>query len=74
MPNIWCVRGRSTGSCSYWHRLDNPQLGGMVFCVVQESSPALVWTNQAELPIGLVQGDPQGPDLDQLYDWWKKHR
>lgn len=56
-----------------WHRPDNPQLAGMVFCAVQDSSPALVWTNEAELMIGLIQGDPAGPNLDQLHGWWKKH-
>jgi serine/threonine kinase PknH len=57
-----------------WHHADSPQIGGMAFCAVQESNPSLVWTNEAQLMIGLVQGDPQGPSLEQLDAWWKKHR
>jgi serine/threonine protein kinase len=57
-----------------WHHADSPQIGGMAFCAVQESNPSLVWTNEAQLVIGLVQGDPQGPSLEQLDAWWKKHR
>ncbi len=57
-----------------WHHADSPQIGGMAFCAVQESSPSLVWTTEAQLMIALVQGDPQGPTLDQLDAWWKKHR
>lgn len=56
-----------------WHRPESPQVGGMVFCAVQESSPTVVWTNEAQLMIFLAQGDPEGPNLDQLYAWWKKH-
>ncbi|WP_454560708.1 hypothetical protein [Mycobacterium haemophilum] len=55
------------------HRPDNPQLSGMVFCAVQASSPALVWTNEAKPTIGLVQGDPARPNLDQLHGWREKH-
>lgn len=46
----------------------------MVFCAVPESSPTATWTNEAQLMICLVQGYPQGPNLDQQYAWWKKHR
>jgi serine/threonine-protein kinase len=71
--DIMVVCPGETKSPSDWHRPDNPQVGGMVFCAVQESSPTVVWTNEAQLMICLVQGDPQGPNLDQLYGWWKKH-
>ena len=57
-----------------WHHADSPQIGGMAFCAVQDSSPSMVWTNEAQLMIALVQGDPQGPSLEQLDSWWKKHR
>ncbi|OSC42227.1 serine/threonine-protein kinase [Mycobacterium decipiens] len=63
-----------TKSPTSWQHPDSPQVGGMVFCAVQESSPTVVWTNEAQLMISLVQGDPQGPNLDQLFGWWKKHR
>ncbi|OBK21689.1 protein kinase [Mycobacterium asiaticum] len=57
-----------------WHHADSPQMGGRAFCAVQESSPSLVWTNEAQLVIALIQGDPGGPGLEQLDAWWKKHR
>lgn len=57
-----------------WHHADSPQIGGRAFCAVQDSSPSLVWTNEAQLMIALVQGDPQGPSLEELEGWWKKHR
>ncbi|WP_156296150.1 serine/threonine-protein kinase [Mycobacterium paragordonae] len=57
-----------------WHHADSPQIGGRAFCAVQDSSPSLVWTNEAQLMIALTQGDPQGPTLEQLDAWWKKHR
>ncbi len=57
-----------------WHHADSPQIGGRAFCAVQDSSPSLAWTNEAQLMIALVQGDPQGPSLEELDAWWKKHR
>ncbi|WP_415823581.1 hypothetical protein [Mycobacterium basiliense] len=56
-----------------WHRPDNAQVGGRVFCAVQDSSPTVAWTNEAQMMMCVAQGDPQGPNLDQLFGWWRKH-
>ncbi|WP_238559558.1 hypothetical protein [Mycobacterium liflandii] len=45
----------------------------MIFCAIQEGSPSVVWTNEAQLMISVVQGDPRRPNLEELYSWWKKH-
>jgi serine/threonine-protein kinase len=32
-----------------------------------------MWTNQQTMVFEVVGGNPQGPNLDQLYKWWAAH-
>lgn len=57
-----------------WHRNATPdQVSGMLLCAMQQGYPAVVWTNDDEQLVSVVQGEPQGPTLEQLYMWWSTH-
>jgi predicted Ser/Thr protein kinase len=66
-----CPSGKK--SPSNWRRASNSKARGMVFCAIEQGSPMLVWTNEDELMVGLVEGDSRGTSLDELYRWWNKH-
>ncbi|WP_322861542.1 protein kinase [Mycobacterium europaeum] len=57
-----------------WHRNATPdKTSGMLVCGTQQENPMVAWTDDAELLVGVVNGQPQGPTLDQLYAWWMSH-
>jgi serine/threonine protein kinase len=57
-----------------WHRNATPdQISGMLLCGMQQGYPAVVWTNDEAQLVSVVQGEPQGPTLEQLYMWWSTH-
>jgi hypothetical protein len=57
-----------------WRRNATPQkASGVLFCGVQETRPTVVWTDDDELLVSIVQSGPQGPAFDQLYAWWSSH-
>lgn len=45
----------------------------MLLCAMQQGYPAVVWTNDDAQLVSVVQGEPQGPTLEQLYMWWSTH-
>ncbi|OBI46385.1 hypothetical protein A5707_21390 [Mycobacterium kyorinense] len=57
-----------------WHRNATPdQPSGMLLCGTHQGFPSVVWTNDDALLVSVVQTEPQGPTLDQLYSWWTSH-
>lgn len=57
-----------------WHRNATPdKTSGMLLCGIQQGNPVLVWTDDAELLVSVVNGQPQGPTIEQLYAWWMSH-
>ena len=57
-----------------WRRNATPQqTSGTLVCGFQHGVPTVAWTTDADLLVSAVQGDPAGPDLDQLYGWWSSH-
>jgi serine/threonine-protein kinase len=64
-------RIQSPGS---WHRAASPDKpSGMLLCGTRQDHPTVVWTNDADLLICVVQADQSGPTLEQLYAWWSAH-
>jgi serine/threonine-protein kinase len=64
-------RIQSPGS---WHHAATPDKpSGMLLCGSRQDRPTVVWTNDAELLVCVVQADQNGPTLDQLYAWWSSH-
>lgn len=57
-----------------WHRNATPdQISGMLLCGTQQGNPVVVWSNEDAKLVNVVQTEPQGPTLDQLYMWWSMH-
>jgi serine/threonine kinase PknH len=57
-----------------WHHVANPDTpSGMVLCAATQGNPTIAWTNDSELLVSVVQSDPQGPAIDQLFAWWSSH-
>jgi serine/threonine-protein kinase len=57
-----------------WHRNATPdKTSGMLLCGLRQGNPLVSWTNHLELLIGVVQGESQGPTVEQLYAWWTLH-
>lgn len=50
-----------------WHYTDTPQKAeGSIACGTYNDSPDLTWTKND----GLLLGNAQGPNLDELHQWW----
>jgi serine/threonine-protein kinase len=57
-----------------WHRNATPdKTSGMLLCGIQQGNSLVAWTNHLELLVGVVQGESQGPTVEQLYAWWTLH-
>lgn len=57
-----------------WHHSATPQeTSGTLMCTTQQGNPAVVWTTDAELLIGVVQAELPESTLEQLYRWWASH-
>jgi serine/threonine kinase PknH len=57
-----------------WHRIATPdKTSGMLLCGTQHGNSIVVWTNDAELLISVINAEPPGPTIDQLYAWWMSH-
>lgn len=62
--------GSGIESPTTWHYTQTPdQVAGRIACGTYKGRPDLVWTNNS----GLLLADAQGPDLDELHDWWLKY-
>jgi serine/threonine kinase PknH len=57
-----------------WHRVATPDKNsGMLLCATRNGSPLLGWTDDANSLLGVINGVPSGPEIDQLYTWWMSH-
>jgi serine/threonine-protein kinase len=57
-----------------WYRNATPDgASGTLMCGTQDGNPILAWTNDAELMISVTNAGPQGPTIEQLYQWWTTH-
>jgi len=57
-----------------WHRTATPdKTSGMLLCGMRQGSPALAWTNDADLVMGSLHAEHSTPSLEQLYSWWSSH-
>jgi serine/threonine kinase PknH len=57
-----------------WRRNANPlKIAGTLVCGLPEQRPQVTWTDDAALVLNVVRAGPEGPTLDQLYEWWSAH-
>jgi serine/threonine-protein kinase len=57
-----------------WHRIATPdKTSGMLLCGSQQGNSMVAWTNDAELLVSVINAEPPGPTIDQLYAWWMSH-
>ncbi|MEO8816288.1 MAG: serine/threonine-protein kinase [Mycobacterium sp.] len=57
-----------------WHRAAAPEKPiGVLMCGVRQTVPTVVWTNDADLLVGVLRADRNGSTLEQLYTWWSSH-
>ncbi len=57
-----------------WHRAAAPEKPiGVLMCGVRQTVPTVVWTNDADLMVGVLRADRNGSTLEQLYTWWSSH-
>jgi len=59
---------------TWWHNKDPNTILGQIACgTYNGDEPQVLWTNQQTLVFAVVSGNPQGPNMDQLYKWWASH-
>jgi hypothetical protein len=57
-----------------WRRNASPDtISGTLFCGLREGQPTVIWTDDINLTVNVVQSGPQGPPFPPLYDWWSSH-
>ncbi|MCH9640313.1 MAG: hypothetical protein K0U71_01235 [Actinomycetia bacterium] len=62
--------GSGLDSPTTWHYTETPdEIAGLIACGTYNDRPDLVWTNNS----GLLLADAQGPDLEELHDWWLRY-
>lgn len=62
--------GSNIDSPTTWHFTETPdEIAGSIACGTYNNRPDLVWTNDA----GLLLVDAQGPDLEELHEWWLQY-
>ena len=70
---VKCPGGKASPG-TWWHNKDPNTILGQIGCGTDKGDkPQLMWTNQETMVSALVDGKPQGPNLDQLYKWWTSH-
>lgn len=62
--------GSDIDSATTWHYTEDPdQVAGKIACGTYNDRPDLVWTND----VALLLADAQGPDLEELHNWWLQY-
>ena len=62
--------GSDLDSPTAWNYNANPdELAGQVACGTYNGSPDVTWTNNADL----LLADAQGPNLEDLHNWWNQY-
>jgi serine/threonine protein kinase len=62
--------GLSVNSPTTWHYNATPdKVEGQLACGVYNNKPNLAWTHESELLLGAAQG----PNHDELHNWWSKY-
>ncbi len=62
--------GSGTDSPTTWHYTDTPDnVEGRIACGTYNNAPDLVWTKNSDL----LLADAQGPNMDDLHNWWLKY-
>jgi hypothetical protein len=57
-----------------WRRNATPtKVAGNLVCGLPQGKPMVAWTNDANLVLNVTKAGPEGPTLDQLYQWWSNH-
>jgi serine/threonine-protein kinase len=70
---VKCPGGKASPG-TWWHNKDPNTVLGQIGCgTYKGDEPQVMWTNQQTLVFAVVNGKPQGPNLDQLYKWWTSH-
>jgi serine/threonine-protein kinase len=66
--------GNKASPGTWWHNKDPNTVLGQIGCgMYKGNEPQVMWTNQQTMVFAVVNGTPQGPNLDQLYTWWTSH-
>ncbi|MGB3231501.1 MAG: hypothetical protein WA944_07505 [Mycobacterium sp.] len=67
--NLECP-GSGVDSPTTWNYTETPdQIAGQIACGTYNDRADVVWTNDA----GLLLADAQGPDLEELHNWWLQY-
>jgi len=62
--------GSGTDSPTTWHYTDTPDnVEGRIACGTYNNGPDLVWSKNSDL----LLADAQGPNMDDLHNWWLKY-
>lgn len=62
--------GSGIDSPTTWHYTETPdQVEGRIACGTYNDSPDLVWSKNSDL----LLADAQGPNMDDLHQWWLKY-
>jgi serine/threonine kinase PknH len=62
--------GSGVDSPTTWHYTESPdQVEGRIACGTYNNGPDVVWSKNSDLVIG----DAQGPNMDDLHNWWLKY-
>lgn len=62
--------GSDLDSPTAWNYNANPdEVGGQVACGTYDGNPDVTWTKDADL----LLADAQGPNLDDLHNWWNEY-
>jgi serine/threonine protein kinase len=62
--------GSGIDSPTTWHYTDTPaQVEGRIACGTYNNGPDLVWSKNSDL----LLADAQGPNMDDLHNWWLKY-
>lgn len=62
--------GSGVDSPTTWHYTETPdQVAGQIACGTYNDRPDVVWTNDENL----LLADAQGPDLEELHNWWLQY-
>jgi serine/threonine-protein kinase len=57
-----------------WKRLSDPYVPiGTLYCAGRSDRPLVAWTDDKAMFLATIEALPDGPTLQQLYDWWASH-
>jgi actin-like ATPase involved in cell morphogenesis len=65
--------GSNVAPDTWFHTATPNQVAGSLACGTYHNDADMTWTNEFTLVLADARGSPNGPSIEQIYNWWGSH-